>query len=460
MFPEQFVERIKLQPYIDAERLLNALTTPSPVSIRINPQKWHLIPSGGKPVKWCGNGFYLDFRPSFTLDPLFHAGVYYPQEASGMFLTEIFNQLDLKSVELKILDLCGAPGGKSTHLSIIAGKDSFLLTNEVIRSRAVILRETLTRWGSPNTVVTQNDPSDFNRLEGFFDLILVDAPCSGEGMFRDPVAVNEWSVRNVSYCSERQKRILSDVWPALKKNGFLIYSTCTFSPEENEHNMQWFAGRTGAQTVRLDIKAFPEIKEISYKDVFGYGFYPGEVNGEGLFYSVLQKNDGKENKISWPKSLNYSKPGKDEIEMATKWSEFQAGDLIKSGGNLVAVPDIAIHNQLLQMKFRLMKEGTVILTLKNKKYIPSHELAFSSRLKENAFPSVELGYEKALQYLKRDIPVIKDLPPGWFIFKFRGVPLGFANNFGHRTNNYYPVEWRIRMDLPADGFSKIINWTI
>lgn len=460
MFPEKFIERIKFQPYIDAERLLKALSSPPPVSIRINPHKWHLIPSGGKPVKWCGKGFYLDSRPSFTLDPLFHAGIYYPQEASGMFLEEIFSQLDLKSVKLKILDLCGAPGGKSTHLSILAGKNGFLLTNEVIRTRAVILRDTVIRWGSPNTVVTQNDPSDFNRLEGFFDLILVDAPCSGEGMFRDPVSVNEWSVRNVSYCSERQKRILSDIWPALKKNGFLIYSTCTFSPEENEHNMQWLADRTGARPVRLDTKAFPEIKEIGYKGVYGYGFYPGEVNGEGLFYSVLQKNDGKENQVFRPKSIYFSKAGKEEIRMATKWSGFQSGDLIKSGGTLIAVPDIAIYNQLIQMKFRLIKEGTGILTLKNKKYVPSHELAFSSELKENAFPAVELGYEEALQYLKRGIPVTKDLPSGWLIFTFRGVPLGFANNIGHRTNNYYPVEWRIRMDLPPDGFSNIINWTV
>jgi 16S rRNA C967 or C1407 C5-methylase (RsmB/RsmF family)/NOL1/NOP2/fmu family ribosome biogenesis protein len=460
MFPERFVERINQQHYIDADNLLNALASPSPVSIRINPGKWRMHPSGGEPVSWCRDGFYLNFRPSFTLDPLFHAGVYYPQEASGMFLEEIFDQLDLQDADLKILDLCGAPGGKSTHLSGIIGNKGILVANEVIRSRAFTLKENLTKWGSVNTIVTQNDPSDFRRLEEFFDIVLVDAPCSGEGMFRDPSAVNEWSVQNLSYCTERQKRILSDVWPALRRNGCLIYSTCTFNPEENELNVQWLADKMGAQSVRLETNSFPEIKEIRYKDIYGYGFYPGEVKGEGLFYSVLRKDEGKEYHMPIPNQAYYTKPVNEEAGMASKWSTFQSRDLIKSGYDIVAVPDINTYNQLLYKKFRVIKPGTGILAIKKGKYFPSPDLALSSGLREDVLPVLELGYEQALKYLKRDIPDVNDLPYGWFVFKYNGINLGFAKNIGHRTNNYYPVDWRIRMDLPIKGQTKIVAWTL
>jgi len=216
-------------------------------SIRINPQKLSeasQVPSTGgdlgEAVPWTEYGYYLNQRPSFTFDPLFHAGCYYVQEASSMFLEQAFKQTVDLSRSLRILDLSAAPGGKSTHIQSLISKDSLLVSNEVIRSRANILKDNIAKWGSDNVVVTNNDPKSFARLENYFDAIIVDAPCSGSGLFRrDEKAIDEWSENNVHLCSERQQRILADVWSALKRNGVLIYSTCSYSNEENENIVQW-----------------------------------------------------------------------------------------------------------------------------------------------------------------------------------------------------------------------------
>ncbi len=253
MFPERFIQRIQSQKYINADGLLKALQEPAPVSIRINPSKWNLKPLNSDPVPWCTTGFYLEKRPSYTLDPLFHSGCYYPQEASGMFIEQVFRQVVNTGQYIRVLDLCGAPGGKSTHLSSLIGIHGLIVANEVIKTRAAVLAENIIKWGGVNTIVTQNDPSAFSGLQGFFDVILVDAPCSGEGMFRDVVAINEWSEENTLHCSERQRRILSDVWPSLKDNGILIYSTCTFNPGENEENIRWMVKRNLAVTIELEI---------------------------------------------------------------------------------------------------------------------------------------------------------------------------------------------------------------
>ncbi len=290
MIPEEFKSRILTQKYIDADALLKSLEEPSTVSIRVNPYKWDRHPSNSESVPWCRNGYYLDTRPSYTFDPLFHSGCYYPQEASGMFLEQILKQTSDFSENYRVLDLCGAPGGKSSHLSELIGPENLLVANETIRSRAAILAETITKWGSANTIVTQNDPAVFGRLSGYFDIIVVDAPCSGEGMFRSGSAIREWSAGNTLHCAERQKRILMDVWPALKENGLMIYSTCTFNPGENEENIKWLIGKHKAEIVRINIDDFTGIKEIDYMGIYGYGFYPGKVRGEGSLFFGDQEN--------------------------------------------------------------------------------------------------------------------------------------------------------------------------
>ena len=458
MFPEGFIRRIHDQKYIDAASLLKALEESSPVSIRLNPIKWNKSPSNAESVPWCKNGYYIGTRPSFTLDPLFHSGCYYPQEASGMFLEQAILQTIDSLENIRVLDLCGAPGGKSTHLSDLIGPDNLLVANETIRSRAAILAETLTKWGSGNTIVTQNDPAVFGRLSGYFDIIIVDAPCSGEGMFRSDTALKEWSVENTLHCAERQKRILMDVWPALKENGLMIYSTCTFNPGENEENIKWLIGKQKADIVRINIDEFKGIKEIDYQGIYGYGFYPGKVRGEGFFLSVIRKTGKQEKNHIRSQRKNELKPAKEDFTVADSWTRFSIERLLKWGTELFAVScnmDDYLH---LYQNLKILKAGTKIFAVKNDKYLPSHELALSLRLKPEAFPGNEINLPEALAYLKRDNLILKNAIKGWNIVTYKGVCLGLVNNIGNRVNNYFPIEWRIRMDIPKVGSENIINW--
>jgi 16S rRNA C967 or C1407 C5-methylase (RsmB/RsmF family)/NOL1/NOP2/fmu family ribosome biogenesis protein len=458
MFPQEFTTRLKSQKYIDAEALLKALEEPSPVSIRINPAKWGKRPSYSELVPWSGNGYYLENRPSYTLDPLFHSGCYYPQEASSMFLEEVIRQTSGLSEGIKVLDLCAAPGGKSTLISDMIGPHSLLVANEPIRSRAAILAETITKWGSGNTVVTQSDPAAFGKLAGYFDIIVVDAPCSGEGMFRSDIALNEWSLANTVHCAERQKRILSDVWPALKENGILIYSTCTFNPGENEENLKWLIDKTEAECILLNVSGFEGITQIEFEGISGYGFYPGKIKGEGFFISAIRKTGKQEDSPVRYQKHNELRPDKNDYRVAENWTSFPKERLIKWGDDLIAVScnfDDYIH---IYRNLRIVKAGTKVFAVKNKSYLPSHELALSRQLKTGTFPANEINLSKALLYLRRDSYNLKAAVKGWNLVTYFGINIGFINNLGNRVNNYFPVEWRIRMDLPEAGNENIIKW--
>lgn len=458
MLPEKFRLRITNQKNIDADSLLKALEEPSAVSIRINSSKWIGKPANAEPVPWCSTGFYLDDRPSFTLDPLFHSGCYYPQEASGMFIEQIFKQIVGKQKYLKVLDLCGAPGGKSTHLSSLIGSENLLVSNEVIRPRTSVLTENITKWGVSNTIVTRNDPSAFSGLPGFFDVVLVDAPCSGEGMFSDAVAVNEWSEENTLYCADRQKRILHDVWPSLKQNGILIYSTCTFNPGENEKNIKWLTEKHNAEIIEFNVTDFKGITKIDYQGIKGYGFYPGRIRGEGFFISVIRKKEDSGILRSGISRKTEEKPQKDDLRMIKEWTTFLPGNVIKYGREVISVPGKTDDYLILQQKLKIIKGGTKICSIKKSGYIPAHDLALSNNIRKGAFPVAELDYNHAIAYLRRDNLQIKAVPKGWFLAKYKGVNLGFCNNIGSRINNYFPVEWRIRMSLQKPGTGKIINW--
>src|SRR5205809_2761586 len=245
-------------------------------SIRINPNKTfntqHSTFNIQNKIPWTEWGYYLSERPSFTFDPLFHAGCYYVQEASSMFLEQALKQTVDLSQPLKILDLAAAPGGKSTHIQSLISKESLLVSNEVIRSRANVLKDNIVKWGCSNVVVTNNDPKDFSKLENYFDVIVVDAPCSGSGLFRkDPVAIEEWSLNNVQLCSQRQQRILADVWPALKKDGILIYSTCSYSKEEDEAILDWMSREFEIESRKLKVGTDWNITETkSNAGTYGY----------------------------------------------------------------------------------------------------------------------------------------------------------------------------------------------
>src|SRR5690349_20465104 len=271
-------------------------------SLRINPAKLSaaeagrlLFPglmTGGVP--WCEEGYYLKTRPSFTLDPLLHAGAYYVQEASSMFLWNVLEETVGKNHDaLKVLDLCAAPGGKSTLLASYF-KDALIVSNEVIKSRAAILVENITKWGSDNVVVTNNDPKDFSSLQNYFDVIVVDAPCSGSGLFRkDPEAIEEWSEENVLLCSQRQQRFVADAFPTLKKDGILIYSTCSYSEEEDEDILDWMMEHFSIDNLQLTVDNEWKIVEVQSEKhkAYGYRFFPHKVKGEGFFIAVFQKKE-------------------------------------------------------------------------------------------------------------------------------------------------------------------------
>ena len=458
MFPEKFIQRVEKQHYIDSKALLRALEEPSPVSIRINKGKWNKVPAGTEPVPWCKTGFYLQSRPSFTLDPLFHSGCYYPGEASGMFLGQIFEQVDHQADKLRILDLCGAPGGKSTQLSDLAGPSGLLVANETIRSRAAILAETIAKWGAVNTIVTSNDPAAFGKLKGFFDIILVDAPCSGEGMFRNRKAVEEWSAENAVLCAARQKRIITDTWSSLKESGILIYSTCTFNPDENEENIRWLIEKNEAECIRLDVSAFEGITEIDHQGIYGYGFFPDKVMGEGFFIAVIRKTGIEHQEIVRIRKQNDLIPVKSDILVATGWTGLPKERLLKRGDELIALPceiEEFIH---IFSKLNIVRAGTSIAMVRSDDYLPSHDLALSQLLKKDAFPHKAAGYKEAIGYLRRDTIEQSDLQDGWNLLTYNNVNLGFVKNLGKRVNNYFPVELRIRMDLSLTGHENIIQW--
>ena len=282
ILPHLFAERMVKILGNEYDEFQSSYDRDTSTTIRLNRNKFNGR-TDLNPVNYCETGYFVPERPLFTIDPFIHSGVYYVQESSSMFLEQAIRQLDVKS-GVKVLDLCAAPGGKSTHLASLISEDSLLVSNDVIRARGQILSENLKKWGNANVVVTNNDPHDFQRLPQFFDVIVVDAPCSGEGLFRrDESAILEWSTDNAQLCAQRQQRILADIWPSLKDGGVLIYSTCTFNPAENEDNIMWLNQFADIEPVPLHIS---DSWGITITDSGGfpcYRFYPHKVSGEGFF---------------------------------------------------------------------------------------------------------------------------------------------------------------------------------
>lgn len=456
MLPPEFLERIEKQAYIDARSLAEALSDSSATSVRVNRLKWPHPVSDYERVEWEPDGYFLPGRPLFTADPLFHAGVYYPQESSSMFLGEVFRQLVSDRKGLRVLDLCGAPGGKSTHLASLLGDDSLLVANEVIRLRAAVLAENITKWGTGNVMVTNADPSRFALLPGFFDMIVADAPCSGEGMFRSTVAVSEWSVQNAKLCSERQRRIVMEVWPALKPGGILIYSTCTFNPAENEENIAWISSETGAESLVLKLSHESPVIPVRYGATEGYGFHPGRVRGEGFFIAALRKPEGQ---AHGPRGREGKKatlrPSQEGFAQSEPLATFARDRIIMQNGRIIALAAEAGLSGYIEERLPVIKSGTMIGELKKTDLVPAHDLAMSVKLREGAWPRHPLTREEALAFLRLEPLKGTAMPHGRVLLTYRGVPLGFANNLGSRVNNGYPQGWRIRMDT-VKGISEIL----
>ena len=405
------------------------------------------------PIPWSSQGFYLSKRPSFTLDPLLHAGGYYVQEASSMFLEEVLRQVIDVSAPLKVLDLCAAPGGKSTLLHSIISDGSLLVSNELIKSRAAILVENITKWGASNVIVTNNDAANFQRLPGYFDVIVADAPCSGSGLFRKDVhAIEEWSDQSVVLCSQRQQRILEDILPALKPGGILIYSTCSYSELENEDISNWLSGDMQLQSIRIELKDDWQIIESTsgVNNAYGYRFFPDQVKGEGFYIAAFRKeqtgerDDIKSLKAGSKKSSKLEKLSPAAMHSISRYLD-KANEhfYIIQNGDVIAMPaflekDLAVVQSALYIK----KAGLTIGALIRDELVPGHELAVSGRL-ASSVRHQEVSKEDALQFLRRQEMGAKFLGNGWAVVTYRNLPLGWIKLLQNRVNNYYPKEWRI-----------------
>jgi len=393
--PEDFIALMRQQLGEDqAASLFEGLSQEPTVSIRLNPLKTARLTLNrdalGDSVPWCPDAYYLNERKAFTFDPLFHAGAYYVQDASSMFLSQILRQYMPPDRALTALDLCAAPGGKSTLLASHLPEGSKLISNEPIRKRAQVLAENMQKWGYPGCFVTQNYPEDFGHLRQAFDLILTDVPCSGEGMFRkDPVAVSEWSLDNVRQCAERQRNILCSILPTLRPGGLLVYSTCTFNRQEDEEQVQWLQSEYGLTLLEER------------------HFFPGRDRGEGLYIAALRQ-------------IASTGEAADAV-CKEEWTD---------AGRKVESRDVEpLSPAKLQ---RLLKTLNVIADVDD-----------YNRQLSVADSQLELSYDDAIRYLRREALHLA-APRGQVLVTYRGLPLGLAKSVGTRLNNLYPQEWRIR----------------
>lgn len=424
-----------------AEVAVEAFREPASVSVRINPFKVdgpedfvkEHFGGDARRVPWSPYGFMLGERPKYTLDPLFHCGCYYVQDSSAMVVGSIFRDILPNcgdcSRPVRVLDLCAAPGGKSTDLAASLreafGDNYILVSNEVMRSRASVLADNMALWGDPNVVVTSVDPKAFARLEGFFDIIVADVPCSGEGMFRkDAKAVEDWSEGTVNLCSTRQKRILADVWPSLREGGALVYSTCTFEEAENDAILEWSASELGGDIYEYDYQSLPDVIPTRT----GGLLVPGFVKGEGQFVAALVKGTG---------ANGFRLPGKPAVGATGK----------RKGNLLIHIPG-AISREVIALEpLRPILAGVAKGEVKGRDLVPSADWALSIAFPAEEYPVADLDRETALRFLHRDSIFLKDAPKGFVLVCFEGHPLGFVKNLGVRCNNLHPQGRKIKMDV-------------
>ena len=436
--------------------VLDALSGEPSVSVRINPAKagspseiFGNLVSG--PVEWNRHAAFLSERPAFTLDPLIHAGAYYVQDSSAMFPGKAFRDVLDKVLESgiispKVLDLCAAPGGKTTDISASLRESCkggyLLISNEIMKQRAAVLADNAAVWGDPSVVVTSVDPKAFGSLPGFFDIIVADVPCSGEGMFRkDDEAVSQWSEENVALCQARQRRIVADVWPSLAEGGFLVYSTCTFNNLENDDNVKWICSEFGAEIIGIDSCGL-------LRTECGVSLVPGFVRGEGQYCAVLRKTSPSAGTAAcsgrqqdrWQKlpeaHASIIRPLLDE-EMA----------MIVKDGRIVAVPEYVRCVLSMLEPLRPLARGLAVGMFKGKDFIPDADLALSLSLRRGAFNEFEVNRETALSFLHRDPVRLPDAERGMLLLVYRGLPIGFVKNLGNRCNSLHPLHRRIRMDI-------------
>ncbi|WP_229311811.1 RsmB/NOP family class I SAM-dependent RNA methyltransferase [Larkinella rosea] len=448
--PENFRQQMLLQLGTDYPAFIAAFQQPAPVSVRVNPKKAVLKTADLEPVLWCNEGFYLPERPVFTLDPLFQAGAFYVQEASSMLIAEALRQTARLQRPLRMLDLCAAPGGKSTLLASLLTPDGLLVCNEVIRSRIPVLKENLEKWGIPNVAISNHDPEDFKSLSGFFDIVLVDAPCSGEGLFRkDPEAMLEWSADSVVFCTTRQQRILTAAAPLLCDDGLLLYSTCTYNDSENSRNADWLSEH-GFENQTLDLPESWGIVGKTLNNTTGYQCYPHRVKGEGFFLSIFKKKQRSSPETGIPRTFRSLKPVRNwqvkSLQSFLKNPEAYSF-YVKPNNDVFAIPE-SLSAELRTLDWALHNKGFGLEmgTFKGDDFIPSHALALSTAIAET-LPGIDLTKEEAMRFFKKENLVLNEPVKGWLLARYEGLNLGWLKGVGNRVNNYLPKEWRIRMDI-------------
>ncbi len=474
----------------NARMVGRALGGEASVSVRLNPSKGVSINgvcagrSGGSSddvacgtvrVPWSPYGYLLERRPDFTLDPLFHCGAYYVQDSSAMFVGEVVRRVlpPSRGRCVRVLDLCAAPGGKTTDMAAslraMFGDNFLLVANEVMGDRASVLAENVAKWGDPCVMVTSADPSAFAALDGFFDVLVADVPCSGEGMFRkDEEAVRQWSEDNVALCAARQRRIVADVWPALAGDGAFVYSTCTFNIYEDDGNVRFMLESLGCEPLGIDFEEGDAACGVvdfgrgdgtcvdgrSWKVLrtkCGFVLLPGLTMGEGQFCAVLRKTaevPGSQKDVRVKKGR-----GDGQLPDVARQCDgfFTVPVNLRFNDRketVTAVPQ-TIANDVAQVRnaVRTLMAGTLVGTVRGADIVPSADFALSIMASEMAYSGVEVDLPTALAFLHKDSIVLPDAPKGYLKVLYRGVPLGFVKNLGNRCNNLHPSNRRIRMDI-------------
>ena len=445
-------EFINMLPQGERDALLAALETEPEVSIRFNSKVGDterlvlesLECKADGHVLWMDDAVYLDHRPQFTMDPHLHQGCYYVQEASSMFLAQAVRKC--VSGPVRALDLCAAPGGKSTLLAQLLPEGSLLISNEIQRSRAQILAENMVKWGCPGVMVTCNSPKQIGQSSLMFDLIAVDAPCSGEGMFRkDEGAVRDWSLDNVEMCAVRQREIIEDIWLALKPGGYMIYSTCTFNRQEDEDNVRWIIDRFGAEAVDLN----PDLEwnilgSLTDDKLPVYHFMQHRTRGEGFFLALLRKPEGS---VVTLKGRSFKTDSSKIPVECRRWIGDGFVFYIKNESIYALPSDLADDMWQVGQELYPLVSGVEVAVMKGRDWVPAHALAMSTALNRSVFKNVEVTRQQALAYLHCDAIRLDDAPRGIVLLTYKNIPLGFAKNIGNRANNMYPQEWRIRNSI-------------
>jgi 16S rRNA C967 or C1407 C5-methylase (RsmB/RsmF family)/NOL1/NOP2/fmu family ribosome biogenesis protein len=444
--PTQLAERLRADLGLDAQALSVALASVAPVSIRVNPHK--PSPADGTPVPWCTTGRYLAERPAFTFDPLLHAGAYYVQEASSMLLEQAFKATGLADQDLLALDLCAAPGGKSTHLRSLLTPASLLVANEVDGQRRSILQENLWKWGLGNVLISGGRSNHFHRLADTFDVVVLDAPCSGEGMFRkDPYALAQWKPALVEQCALVQRELVDAAWTCLRPGGVLIYSTCTWEQRENEAHLHHLMAQGGEPLLGT---APPEGVVCSDTEAAGWRCYPHLMHGEGFFLSAIRKPGERT-----PYSPSHTSEG--AIPPRAEHLHDPMSTLVLEQEQVRYAVDRRWERMVTTLRNALpvVAPGIPIAIPKGRALHPHPALALSVLLDGTTVNAVELDEEQAIRYLKGEaLPAQDARGVAWLCY--RGLGLGWAQGAGRRWNNQWPAPWRIRSAQPS---STRVSWS-